>query len=117
MQLFFFVQINETLPLKLFCFSLKNLNFSRIKFHSDQVFTISRFVVVIAQCRVQYGKYFPSFSYFATYFTSLQVSEITAKYGKQGKYGPILHEPTCNNYFIVKCLSRISLLTNFIGFP
>ena len=29
------------------------------------------YVVVIARCRVQYGKYFPSFSYFATYFTSL----------------------------------------------
>ena len=26
-------------------------------------------VLVNAQCRVQYDKYFPSFSYFATYFT------------------------------------------------
>ena len=29
------------------------------------------YIVVIARCRVQYGKYFPSFSYFATYFTSV----------------------------------------------
>ena len=49
---------------------------------------IYQYVVVIARCRVQYGKYFPSFSYFATYFTSLQVSEITAKYEKRGKYFP-----------------------------
>ena len=31
----------------------------------------SSYVVVIARCRVQYGKYFPSFSYFAIYFTRL----------------------------------------------
>ena len=53
-----------------------------------------------------YGKYFPSFSYFATYFTSLQASEITAKYEKQGKYLPILHEATCDNYSIVKYLFK-----------
>ena len=29
------------------------------------------YVFAIAQCRVQYGKYFTSFSYFGTYFTSL----------------------------------------------
>ena len=29
------------------------------------------YVVVIARCRMQYGKYLPSLSYFATYFTSL----------------------------------------------
>ena len=28
------------------------------------------YVIVIVRSRVQYGKYFPSFSYFATYFTS-----------------------------------------------
>ena len=55
-----------------------------------------RYVVVIARCRVQYGKYFPSFSYFATY--------LTAKYEIREKYLPILHEATCDNYFIVKCL-------------
>ena len=49
---------------------------------------IKKYVVVIARCRVQYGKYFPHFSYFATYFTSLYVSEITAKYEKRGKYSP-----------------------------
>ena len=40
------------------------------------------YVVVIAWCRVQYGKYFWSFSCFATYFMSLQASEIKAKYEK-----------------------------------
>ena len=30
-----------------------------------------KYVVVIALWRVQYGKYFRGFSYFATYFTSL----------------------------------------------
>ena len=33
-----------------------------------------------------------------------EASEITAKYEKRGKYLPILHEATCDNYFIVKCL-------------
>ena len=28
-------------------------------------------VAVIARCQVHNGKYFPSFSYFATYFTSI----------------------------------------------
>ena len=32
---------------------------------------INLYVIVIARCRVQDGEYFPSFSYFATYFTSL----------------------------------------------
>ena len=61
-------------------------------------FNIDILVLVIVRCRVQYGKYFPSFSYFATY--------LTAKYEKRGKYLPILHEATCDNYFIVKCLSK-----------
>ena len=79
------------------------------------------YVVVIARCRVQYGKYFPSFPYFATYFTSLQAKEVTAKYEKRGKYLPILQEATCDNYFIVKCLfksnvSRVILLTNCTEF-
>ena len=73
-------------------------------------------LVVIAWCRVQYGKYFASFPYFATYFTSLQASEIVAKYEKRGKYLSILHEATCDNYLIVKYLlksnvSRVMLLT------
>ena len=67
----------------------------------------------MALCRVQYGKYFPSCSYFATYLC------IIAEYEKQGKYLPILHEKMCDNYFIVKCLlksneSREILLTNCI---
>ena len=40
-------------------------------------------------CRVQNGNYFPRFSYFATYFTSLWGSEIKAKYEKWVKYLPI----------------------------
>ena len=44
---------------------------------------------------------------------------IEKKYEKRGKYLPILHEATCDNYFIVKCLfksneSRVILLTNCI---
>ena len=48
-------------------------------------------VVVIAKWPVKYGKYFPSFSYFVTYF------EIIAKYDKRGKYLLILREATCDN--------------------
>ena len=63
------------------------------------------YVVVIARCRMQYGKYFPSSSYFATYF-SYFCNEITAKYEKLGKYLPILLNTTCDNYFIVKSLFK-----------
>ena len=79
----------------------------------------------------QYRKYFPSFSYFATsiitrlhyyyfnyYYTSLEASGIViiAKYQKRGKYLSILHDTTCDNYFIFKCLlksnvARFILLT------
>ena len=81
--------------------------------------SIYLYVVVIARCRVQYRKYFPSSSYFATYFTSIYVSEIIVKYEKRVKYLPILHEATFDNYLIVKCLlklnvSRVILLTNCI---
>ena len=41
--------------------------------------------------RVHYGKYCSRFSYFATYFTSLYVSEIIANYEKREKYLLILH--------------------------
>ena len=73
---------------------------------------ISIKLLVIARCRVQYGKYFPSFSCFATF-------EIIAKNEKRGKYLSILHEATCDNYFIIKCLLksnvvRVILLGNFI---
>ena len=60
--------------------------------------TIVADVVVMAWRRVQNGKYFPSFSYFAT--------QIIAKYEKRGKYLPILHKATCDNYFTVKCLFK-----------
>ena len=52
---------------------------------------------------------FPSFSYFATYFTSLQASEIIAKYEKRGNLLPILNEATCDNYFIVKYLFKLNV--------
>ena len=35
-------------------------------------------------------------------FAVSYIWQITAKYEKQGKYLPILHEETCDNYFIVK---------------
>ena len=48
--------------------------------------------------------------------------EIATKYEKRGKYLAILHEATCDNYFIAKCLlksneSRVTLHrpTNCIG--
>ena len=45
-----------------------------------------------------------------------QVSEIITKHEKGGKYLSTLHEATCDNYFIVKCLlksnvARVILLT------
>ena len=62
-----------------------------------------KYVAVIARCRMQYyGKYSPSFSYFAN--------------EKQGEYLWILREATCSNYFVVKCffksnMERVFLLT------
>ena len=74
----------------------------------------SVFAVVVARCRMQYGRYFPSFSHFATYQKNNRKDE------KQGKYLPILHEATCDNNFIVKCLLKSNVaritdsLTNWI---
>ena len=42
-------------------------------------------VLDIVQCRVLYDKYFTSFSYVGTYFTSLWASEIIAKLQKRVK--------------------------------
>ena len=67
-------------------------------------FFLITYVVVIPRRRVRYGKYFPSSSYFATYLTSLQTSELIAQYEKRGKYLPVLHEATY--YFIIKCLLK-----------
>ena len=69
-----------------------------------------KYVVVIARCPVQYGKYFP-----VSHILQLMI-EIIEKYEKRGRYLPILHEATCDNYFIVKCLfksneSTVILLT------
>ena len=82
------------------------------------------YVVGITRCQVQYGKYFPSFSYFVSYTRN---EENMMKRGKslpnrkRRKYLPILHEATCENYFIVKCLlksnvARVNLLTYLIQF-
>ena len=72
------------------------------------------FVLVCAchLCRVQYGKYFPSSLHFATYFTSLYMRDITAKYMKLRKYLPILHEALCNDYFyrFNPCWNRACLI-------
>ena len=57
---------------------------------------------------MQYGEYFPSFSYFAT-----------GKYEKRGEYFPILHEACAITTFSLNActnVSRIILLTNYIGF-
>ena len=51
------------------------------------IVTVIQYVAVIARCRVQYGKYFLSFSFSATYL-------ITAKYEKRGKYLPKSQEAT-----------------------
>ena len=43
--------------------------------------------------------------------------EIIAKYEKRGKYMPILHKATCDNYFSVKCFlipNMARVLTNCI---
>ena len=61
-------------------------------------------VVVIARCWVQCEKYFPSFLYFAISFKSLKAIESIAECEKWGKYSPLMHETTCGNYSIVKCL-------------
>ena len=68
------------------------------------------------------GKIFPSFSYLATYCTSLQATEIIEKYEKRGNYFPILYEATCDNYFIGNCLlksniARAILLTYLLTAP
>ena len=57
-------------------------------------FSLFNYVQVITLCQVQFDKYFISCSHFMTYFTSLQVSEITAKYQKQVKYLLILNKNT-----------------------
>ena len=41
---------------------------------------------------------------------------LIAKYEKEGKYLPILHEGTCDNYFIVKYLLK-SNVSRVILFP
>ena len=64
------------------------------------------YAVVTARCRVQYGKYSPSFSQFLKF---LQWTEVITKYKKRGKYLPILHETTCDNYFVVKYLLKLNV--------
>ena len=43
---------------------------------------------------------------FSEFLIFCNLSEIIVKYEKRGKYLPILHEATCGNYFIVKCLLK-----------
>ena len=76
--------------------------------------TNQNILIVITRCRVLYEKYFPSFSYFATYFTSLLAHEIIVKYEKRRKQLPILHKATCNNYCIVKCFLKRSIAKVFL---
>ena len=51
-----------------------------------------KYVLVVARFRVQYAKYFTSFSYFAPCVKSLQASEIKTKYEKSLKHFPVLHK-------------------------
>ena len=65
-------------------------------------------------------EYFPSFWYFATYFTSLQTSEITEKYEKRVKHWPILHEATlsfnaCSNVARVVLLTFLQFLSSLLS--
>ena len=39
----------------------------------------------------------------------LKNTTIVAKYEKGGKYLPILHESTWDNYFIVKCFLKLNV--------
>ena len=56
-------------------------------------------VVILSK---QYGKYFPSFSYSATFYTSLWVNEmIAAKYEMQG-----------NKYFVCQYCMRQRAITS-----
>ena len=64
---------------------LQELNWNIVYLVSNQYQTQ---VLVIALCRVPYDQYFPSFSYFTIYFTSLLTSEINEKYEKEEKYLP-----------------------------
>ena len=53
---------------------------------------------------------FSEFLNFGIYFTSLYRNEIMKKHEKRGKYLPILHEATFNNYFIVKSSLKSNVL-------
>ena len=53
-----------------------------------------------------------------SHILQLILQQIIAKYEKRGKYMLILHEATCDNYFVVKWLlksnvARTILLTNW----
>ena len=63
-----------------------------------ECFIFCAVVVVITRCWVQYGKYFPSFSYFVNYFMSLWASEIIAKYEKLEKY--LFVRITCSKSYL-----------------
>ena len=65
--------------------------------HKKYSFFISN---ISARCREQYGNVSQVFHILQLHCTSLEASEIMVKYEQRGKYMPILHEVTCNNYFI-----------------
>ena len=54
------------------------------KLRIQTLFTLC--VIVFARCRVQYGEYFPSFSNFATYFTSLQAMKVFVNIARGNEY-------------------------------
>ena len=58
------------------------------------------------ECNMGNSSDFPNY---ATYFRSLLASEIIPKYEKREKYLSILHEATCDDYFINRYLLKSSV--------
>ena len=102
-----YIHITSKNPTKVECHSTKQVLYRCILF-------VLRFSQTVPSA---IWEIFSEFLIFCNLFTSLSASEIIAKYEKRGKYLPMLHETTCDDYLIVKCLlksnsSRVILLTN-----
>ena len=72
----------------------------------NQLFSAIKLLSLGAECNMEY---IFRMSYILQ-LISLEMSEIIAKYEKQGKYLPILHKTKCDNYFIAKCFLKSNLL-------
>ena len=85
-----------------FCIIYIFWHYHRHSFELKKFLMILRYVLAIAQYRVQYGKYFSSFSYvFDLFHELLGEWNKMQKYEKQQKY-VILHEQKCNNQSITQ---------------